>query len=209
MPRRPRARGRRRRAGRGRRPRRPDARARAPIEQGFAALHLEGGRNFLARFDLDGKEGKAIFEGVPPGSYVLEVDADDHVPSVEELRLDGLSLARLDGASVGRTVLLERASWIVVRIAGMERPEDALHLAAVALAGGDPGWAFRTLDGGRPMAISRVEPESRPPVFRFKARPGRYHLRLILAGTYTFSTARLSREVEVEVPAGGEATVDL
>jgi len=115
---------------------------------------------------------------------------------------------------VERTVLLARASHIVVRFQG---DEEALRhaprfvgISAVALSG-DPGWRARTAAGDLPwIGASCNTTRGDEPRARLKARPGRYRIRIGVSDDGKLHAEPSSpSEVDVEVPQGGEAEVVL
>jgi RNA polymerase sigma factor (sigma-70 family) len=177
-----------------------DARTRAPIDGFSASLRPEGGPAILGR-KLRGTRGSLALPDVPQGSSILEIDAEGFLPAAEKLRLGD--------EPVEWTVLLEPASWIVVRLEGREFAEEGYEIAAVALSGDDPGWTLRTLDASKPVIFRTTYDE--PPAFRLAARPGRYRLRIEVARCRDAwrDPPRTSRDVDLVVPPGGEAVVEM
>jgi hypothetical protein len=141
------------------------------------------------------------FAGLPPGSYSLVVNSDDHATA--------FATVRVDGAAVAKQVLLEPATWIVVELPGRAGPKGTV-LGSIVLAGGDPGWPHSTAEDGRPLtALPRGPAADRP--FCIKVRSGRYRIRFLAAAGVPELTARplISKEMDVDVPPAGEADVKL
>ena len=153
--------------------------------------------------NIRGARGCLAFADLPPGNYALDVEADGHLPAI--------SMLKIEGGSIEMTVLLDRASWIVVRLDGRAFAEEGYELAAVALAGPDPGWTLRALDGGRPVILDRQYPRDGAPEFRLNTRPGRYRIRIEVARSWTElrDPPRATGEFDIEVPPAGEVAVDL
>ena len=177
-----------------------DDRTGSPVESISVSLGLESGLPLRLRSQTDAA-GWARFAGVPPGAYALRAESPAHLPSSESVRVENDALER--------TLRLETASWIVVSLASPGTGET-LGLFATVLSGPDPGWRLSSVEGDHPAETAGADAESAEPIFRLKARPGRYRIRFaIRTEEMTLKESLFAEEREVEVPPAAEVSVRL
>jgi hypothetical protein len=174
-----------------------DERNREPIAGASVSLRPSPNLPLHFRGVTDG-DGRAAIEGIPPASYELTVDARDRQLFTESF--EGR------GGRVERTILLEPAAWIVVHFEPAPSRRAEHRLLVVALQGGDPGWPFRFRTDLAPAtsAVLGADP------VRLRTRPASYRMRFeVKENSSIRSPALVIRELDVVVPVGGQATVNL
>jgi hypothetical protein len=104
----------------------------------------------------------------------------------------------LTDAAVAMTLVLERASSIVVEVRGDLQDRKPVCLEVRVLGGGDPGWTQKLICG-TPKAPDLAQ-------IVLKARPGDYHLRFVVLahGRRTIDDPKNTvSELDVRVPETG------
>jgi hypothetical protein len=166
-----------------------DAVTNARLSGAAVRLSAAGGPFFQASADSSA-DGTALLDNLSPGRYRVEAETDEHVVAAAEVVVED--------AAVATTLVLERASSIVVEVRGDLRDRKPVCLEARVVGGGDPGWS-RKLQCGTPKVPDLAQ-------IVLKARPGDYHLRFVVLahGRRTLDDPKNTvSELDVRVPETG------
>jgi len=141
--------------------------------------------------------GLARFEEIRLGRYRLRLMTNGFLPVAQLVDVSG------SGVPASVTVSLERASWLLVKLAGGAQSDAHLSILAACLSGGDPLWPQTARKGGYHAAMGGGNE------LRIPTHPGTYRVRFEISRTGPRSEVLLEEEREVTVSDGGETVVEL